>query len=46
MNKLLNKVKKIFEGREKIIEQFKNGIFLFNYDKADEEPMRFEREEE
>ena len=45
-NKILNKVKKNYEGREKIIERFKNGIFPFNYDKADEELMRFEREEE
>ena len=38
-NKLLNNVKKIYEGREKIIEGFKNGIFPFNYDKADGEQL-------
>ena len=45
-NKRLNNVKKIYEGREKIIQGFKNGIFPFNYDKADGEQLRFERQEE
>ena len=45
-NKLLNNVKKIYEETEKIIEGFKNRIFPFNYDKADGEHLRFEREEE
>ena len=39
-NKLLNNVKKFYEGREKIIEGFKNRIFPFNYDKADEEQLQ------
>ena len=45
-NKLLNNVKKFYEGREKIIEEFKNEIFPFNYGEAWEEQRRFEREEE
>ena len=45
-NKLLNNVKKVYKGREKIIEGFKNKIIPFNYDKAYEEQMRFEREKE
>ena len=39
-NKLLNNVKKFYEGREKIIEGFKNRIFPFNYNKADEEQLQ------
>ena len=39
-------LKKIYEGREKIIEGFKNGIFPFNYDEKFEEQMRCEKEEE
>ena len=45
-NKLLNNVKKVYKGREKITEGFKNKIIPFNYDKAYEEQMRFEREKE
>ena len=45
-NKLLNYVKKIYEGREKIIEGFKNEIFPFNCDEAYEERMRYGKEEE
>ena len=45
-NKLLHNVKKSYEGREKIIEGFKNEIFSFNYDEAYEERMRYEKEEE
>ena len=45
-NKLLNNVKEFYEGREKIIEGFKNGIFPFNYDEVYEEWMRYENEEE
>ena len=45
-NKLLKNVKKIYEGREKIAEGFKNRIFPFNYDEAYEEWMKFEKEEE
>ena len=33
-NKLLNNVKTFYEGREKIIEEFKNRIFPFDYDEA------------
>ena len=44
--KLLNNAKKVYEGREKITEGFKNGIFWFNYDEKYEEQMRFEREGE
>ena len=45
-NKLLNNVKNFYEGRKKIIEGFKNGIFLLNHDglfKAEarhEEPLK------
>ena len=42
-NKLLNNAKKIYKGREKIIEGFKNGIFLLNYD--EEEPEFRDKEE-
>ena len=45
-NKLLNNAKKNYEGREKITEGFKNGIFPFNFDEEHEEQMRFEREGE
>ena len=45
-NKLLNNIKKIYEGREKITEGFKNEIFPVYYDKAYEHRMKFEREEE
>ena len=45
-NKLLNNVKDFYEGREKIIEGFKNEIFPIYYDQECEEQMRFEREEE
>ena len=37
---------KMYEGREKIIEGFKNEIFPLYYDKEDEEQMEFEKEEE
>ena len=33
-------LKKFYEGREKIIEGFKNRIFPFNYNKADEEQLQ------
>ena len=45
-NKLLNNVKKFYEGREKIIEGFKNEVFPLYYDKDREEQMEFEEEEE
>ena len=44
-NKLLMQKKK-YEGREKITEGFKNGVFPFYYDEAYEKRKRFEREEE
>ena len=44
--KLWNNAKKFEEGREKITEGFKNGIFPFYYDEAYEERTRFEREQE
>ena len=37
---------KFYEGREKIIEGFKNKIFPLYYDKEDEEQTEFEKEEE
>ena len=42
-NKLLNNVKWFHKGREEIIEEFKNGIFPFNYDEASEKQMRFDK---
>ena len=44
-NKILNNAKKIYEGREKIIEGFKNGIFPLNYDEEDEQEF-WDKEEE
>ena len=44
-NKLLNNVKKVYEGREKILEGFKNGIFPFDYVEAYEEQVRHEKKE-
>ena len=45
-NKLLNNVKKNYEGREKITEGFKNEVFPVYYDKEYEYRMKFERQEE
>ena len=45
-NKLLNNVKKLHEGREKINEGFKNKIFPLYYDKEYEYEMKAKREEE
>ena len=45
-NNLVDNVSKFYEGREKIIEGFKNDIFLLYYDKEDEQKMEFEKEEE
>ena len=36
-NKLLNNAKNFYEMREKIIEGFRDGIFLLNYDDNDDE---------
>ena len=44
-NKLLDNSKKIYKGREKIIEGFKNGIFLLNYDKEKEQEFRDKEED-
>ena len=35
----------MYKGREKIIEGFKNGIFLINCDDEEEEQTRYEEEE-
>ena len=45
-NNLIDNVSKFYEGREKIIEGFKNEVFPFYYDREDEEQMEFEKEEE
>ena len=45
-NNLTDNVSKFYEGRERIIEGFKNEIFPLYYDKEDEEQMEFEKEEE
>ena len=45
-NNLVDHVSKFYEGREKIIEGFKNEVFPFYYDRVDEEQMVFEKEEE
>ena len=44
-NKLLDNAKNVYEGREKIIEGFKNGIFSLNHDNKFEEVARHEEEE-
>ena len=36
-NNLVDNASKFYEGREKIIEDFKNGVFSFYYDKDNEE---------
>ena len=45
-NNLVDNASKFYEGREKIIEGFKNGVFSFYYDRDNEEQMKFEKEEE
>ena len=45
-NNLTDNVSKFYEGRERIIEWFKNEIFPLYFDKEDEEQMEFEKEEE
>ena len=45
-NNLVDNASKFYEGREKIIEGFKNGVFSFYYDRDHEERMKFEEEEE
>ena len=45
-NNLVDNASKFYEGREKIIEGFKNGVFSFYYDRDYEERMKYEKEEE
>ena len=45
-NNLVDNASKFYEGREKIIEGFKNGVFSFYYDRDNEEQMKFGKEEE
>ena len=45
-NNLVDNASKFYEGREKIIEGFKNGAFSFYYDRDHEEQIKFEEEEE
>ena len=45
-NNLVDNASKFYEGREKIIEGFKNGVFSFYYDRDHEERRKFEEEEE
>ena len=44
-NKLLDNAKHFYEGTEKIIKGFKDGIFPLNYDEVFEEQVRYEEEE-
>ena len=44
-NKLQKNVKTFYEGREKIIKGFKDGIFPFDCDEALEEQATYEEEE-
>ena len=45
-NNLVDNASKFYEGREKIIEVFKNEVLPFYYDKDYEEQMKFEKEKE
>ena len=45
-NNLVDNASKFHDGREKIIEGFKNGVFSFYYDRDYEERMKYEKEEE
>ena len=45
-NNLVDSASKFYEGREKIIEGFKNGVFSFYCDRDYDERMRYEKEEE
>ena len=42
-NNLVDNVSKFYEGREKIIEGFKNEVFPLYYDEKYEEQMEFEK---
>ena len=44
-NGLLDNVENFYNGREKIIKGFKDGIFPLNYDDVVEEQARYEEEE-
>ena len=44
-NKGLNNAKKFYKGREKIIEEFKNGISSLSYDEEEEQETRDKEEE-
>ena len=43
-NKLVNNVKNFYKGKEKIIEGFKNGVFLLYYDERHEHEMKAGKE--
>ena len=43
-NKLLDNAKNFYKGREKIIEDFKTGVSLLNYDDEFKEEDRHEKE--
>ena len=45
-NNLVDNASKFYEGREKIIEGFKSGVFSFYYDRDYEKRMKYEKEEE
>ena len=45
-NNLVDNVSKFYEGREKIIEGFKNRVFSFCYDRDHEQQMKYEKEKE
>ena len=45
-NNIVDNVSKFYEGREKIIQGFKNEVFPFCYDREDEEQMGLEKKEE
>ena len=45
-NNLVDNASKFYEGREKIIEGFKNGVFPLYYNTDHEERIKYEKEEE
>ena len=45
-NNLVDNASKFYEGREKIIEEFKNKVFPFYNERGHEEQMEFEKEKE
>ena len=45
-NKLVNNVENFYKGREKVIEGFKNGVFLVYYDEREEFRKEDEEDEE